>query len=160
MSQRIEAVKQKLAEGRQYLNSIFDQVSGDQWETKVYSDGLQWTVRQIAAHLADADRGHNRQVMSIAEGESIIPEDFDIERYNASITRKSADKTVAESREYLNKSREELLAWLNTLDEATLDRKGRHASLKILSIEQILEWMPQHERLHAKDVATALGFEA
>lgn len=159
MSERIQALKQKLIDGREYVNRILDQVTEDQWETQVYSDGLQWTVRQIVAHVADADKGHNRQVMSIATGESIIPEDFDIERYNASMTRKNADKPIAESRAQLQTTREQLMAWLETIDETTLDKKGRHASLRILSVEQILGWMPEHERLHVQDIATTLGIE-
>lgn len=159
MSNRIETAKQKLADGRQYLNDVLGKVADDQWETQVYSDGLQWTVRQIVAHLADADKGHNRQVMAIAQGASIIPEDFDIERYNASVTRKIGDKTIAESRAQLQANREELLEWLSNLEEAKLDQTGRHASLKILSVEQILAWMPEHESLHARDIASVLGIE-
>lgn len=159
MSERIQNLKQKLDEGREYVNHVLDHVTEDQWETQVYSDGLQWTVRQIVAHIADADKGHNGQVMSIAEGKSIIPEDFDIERYNASMTRKNQDKSIAESRAQLKATREALLVWLETLDEEKLDQTGRHASLRILSIEQILSWMPEHERLHAQDIATTLGID-
>lgn len=158
MSSRIEEMKQRLAAARQHLNTVLDQV-GDRWESQVYSDGLGWTVRQLVNHLADADKGHNNQVMNIAEGVNIIPEDFDIERYNRRITEKTAAKTAAESRVDLETSRHKLNEWLNTLDETKLDQKGRHASLRILTVEQILQVMVDHERNHANDIAAVLDTE-
>lgn len=159
MSSRIEAIKQRLADSRHYLNSILDQV-GDRWESQVYADGLGWNVRQLVNHLADADKGHNNQVMNIAEGRDIIPEDFDLERYNRRITEKTAEKTADESRADLEASRNKLNEWLSTLDESKLDQKGRHASLRILTVEQILlQVMVTHERDHANDIAAALNIQ-
>lgn len=158
MSSRLEEMKQRLADARQHLNTVLDQV-GDRWESQVYADGLGWTVRQLVNHLADADKGHNNQVMNIAEGVNIIPEDFDIERYNRRITEKTADKTAAESRLNLETSRHKLNEWLNALDETKLDQKGRHASLHILTVEQILQVMADHERNHANDIAAVLDIE-
>ncbi len=155
MSHRKEQIKKHLDESRAFLNDVLDQV-GDRWEVPIYSDGLQWTVRQIVAHLVDADQGHNMQVMNIAEGRDIIPEDFDIERYNGSRTRKNAEKTVEQSRSELEKSRSELLDWLFLADESKLDNRGRHASLKIMSVEEIIQNTGNHERLHAGDIAQVL----
>lgn len=158
MVSRIEQIKQRLADARQHLNTVLDQV-GDRWESQVYSDGLGWTVRQLVNHLADADKGHNNQVMNIAEGIDIIPDDFDIERYNRRITEKTTEKTAAESRIDLETSRRKLNEWLNTLDETKLDQKGRHASLRILTVEQILQVMVAHERNHANDIAAVLDIQ-
>ncbi|RMG70556.1 MAG: hypothetical protein D6711_17050, partial [Chloroflexi bacterium] len=67
MTSRKQAILDRLAESRTYLDQVLDQV-GDRWEQQVYSDGLGWTVRQLVAHLADAERGHYLQVTNIAEG--------------------------------------------------------------------------------------------
>lgn len=158
MSERINHLKARLDESRQYLNSVLDQV-GDRWETPVYSDGLKWTVRQIVAHLADADRGHNAQAMNIAEGKDIIPEDFDIERYNRRTTEKTAEKSGEQARSELEASRKQLTEWLFTIDDNMLDKKGRHASLRIMTVEEILGVTVAHERSHAKDIAAALGIQ-
>lgn len=158
MSERIDAIKQTLAESRRYLDSVLDAV-GDRWEQQVYSDGLQWTVRQLVNHLVDADKGHNRMAMMIAEGQEAIPEDFDVERYNKSVTRKMADKPASQARDELLDSRQQLMAWLEELGEAKLDRKGRHASLHIMTVEQILQTQAIHERGHAEDIAQVLGIQ-
>lgn len=152
---RLEEIKAELDAAREDLNRALDQV-GERWETRVYSDGLQWTVRQLVAHLADAEKGHLNMAMGAVEGKDTIPEDFDIERYNASRTRKNAEKTVEESRESLAASREALNEWLFTLSAEQLNRKGRHATLRMMTVEQILRTNALHERMHTNDLITAL----
>lgn len=158
MSERIETIKTQLVNSRARLDAVLDAV-GDRWEMQVYSDGLGWSVRQLINHLADADRGHNNQVMNIAEGNDIIPADFDIERYNKRVTEKTAEKSAEQSRAELAEYRAQLLAWLDTLDETKLDQQGRHASLRVLSVEQILQVQSDHERTHADDIARTIGME-
>jgi uncharacterized damage-inducible protein DinB len=156
MSDRIEQHKNALASARQYLNEVLDSV-GDGWDTQVYADGAAWTVRQLLIHLADADRGTNRQVMGIAAGQEVIPPDFDLDRYNRRAVEKRAETTVEEARESLAASRAELLAWLDSIDDTALDQAGRHATMRILSVSQILDVMAQHERGHAADIARVLA---
>lgn len=157
-SERIEKIKQKLAEARQYLDAVLDAAEAHQ-DVTVFSDGQGWTVRNLAVHLADADRGNARQVMGIAAGQEVIPPDFDLDRYNRRAIEKRAEMTYAEARASLAASRAELLAWLDTLDDTALDAEGRHASLNIMSVEKILGVMAWHERTHADDIARAAGLE-
>lgn len=147
---------EKLNDARAYLNRVFDAV-GDRWDAQIYSDGLQWTARQIAVHLAEADRGHNVQVMGIAEGREVIPPDFDVERFNKRTTEKFAEKSADQARAELETNRAELLAWLESVDDAKLDIIGRHASLRMLSVRDILRLMTLHEKGHADDIVKALG---
>jgi uncharacterized protein (TIGR03083 family) len=155
MGKRVQQIREELAASRSYLDQVLDQV-GDRWEAQVYVDGLGWTVRQLVSHLADADRGHNAQVMNIAQGVDIIPEDFDTERYNRRTTEKTTEKTAEQARAELAEHRQQLNQWLDTLDDDALDRKGRHASLRIMSIEEILRFLANHEKQHAEDIARAL----
>lgn len=156
MSDHKETLKTMLIDSHARLNAVLDAV-GDRWETPIYSDGLQWNARQIVIHLADAERGHYNQITNIAEGNDIIPPDFDIERYNRRTTEKNAEKTVAQARAEIAQSRAALLAWLEAVDAEKLDRTGRHASLNIMSVAQILKLVATHERGHAQDIAAALN---
>ncbi|MDX2078607.1 MAG: DinB family protein [bacterium] len=156
MSERIEKIVERLKGSRAYWDSVVEQI-GDRWETQVYSDGLAWNVRQVVNHVADADKGHNMQVMAIAEGKDPIPPDFDLERYNKRVTEKTTEKSSEQSLEELKIQRQALYDWLYAIDEVTLDKKGRHATLNIFTIEQFLKILSNHERDHAKDIATALN---
>lgn len=158
MSERKKKITETMQAARDQLNNVLDQV-GDNWDKQVYSDGLEWTIGQIVNHLADAERGHLYQVTTIAKGEVAIPEDFDIERYNKGVTKKTVDKAPEQARAELTEHRAQLNSWLATIDDATLDVEGRHASLQILSIETILFGMAGHEQGHAMDIAKALEID-
>lgn len=156
MSQRTETLKQALTDARQHLNRVLDQV-GDRWETQVYFDGAQWNARQLLIHLVIANQGLNNQAMGIAEGREVIPADFDVNRYNQRSVEKRAEMSVDEARASLEESLSALLTWLDSVDDAALDKTGRHASLRILSVEQIVRQTAEHERIHANDLAKALN---
>jgi hypothetical protein len=156
MSERFEAIKVKLDAARAHLNQVLDTV-GDRTEVQVYSDGAAWNVRQLAIHLSDADRGQSNLVKAIAIGQDPTPADFDLDRYNKRSVEKRAEMTFEQTRESLAATRADLYEWLNAQDESILPKKGRHASLHILSIEQIFDVMANHERDHANDIARALG---
>lgn len=154
-----EQIRAKLEESNAYVNRVLDQV-GDRWEQQIYPDGLKWNTRQVLIHIAEADRGHNFQAMNIAEGRDVIPADFDVERYNARTTEKYASKTVAEARAELEANRKALLEWLDTLDEAKLDREGRHASGATMTVRNIVRMQALHAQGHARDIARVLGISA
>jgi hypothetical protein len=158
MSERIQTLKRDLAAARARLNQVLDQV-GDRWDTQVYAEGAAWTVRQLAIHLMVSDKGHNNMMMGIAKGENTIPEDFDLERFNRRSVEKRAATTIADVRKGLNTTEAERNAWLDTIDDAALDKQGRHGTMRILSIEQILQVVAGHDRAHAADIAKVLLIE-
>jgi hypothetical protein len=156
MSERIEKIVSRLKSSREYWDSVIEKVD-DRWESQVYTDGLGWTVRQLVNHVADADKGHNLQVMNIAEGKDLVPPDFDLERYNKRVTEKTAEKTPEQSLTEMATQRQALYDWLYTIDESVLDKVGRHATLNIFTIEQFLKILSNHERDHAQDIAAILN---
>lgn len=156
MSQRIQKHKDNLTEARQHLESVLNGV-GTRWDETLYSDGARWTIRQLLIHLMIADKGLNRVMQGIAEDQQIIPEDYDIDRYNRRSVEKSAEITVEQARAGLAQSRQELFDWLDSIDEDTLDKEGRHPARIIMPIHQMLDIMAQHERDHADDIARYLA---
>jgi hypothetical protein len=158
MSERIDRIKRDLADGRARLNHVLDNV-GDRWDTQVYSDGAAWTVRQLGIHLVVTDKGHNNMVQAIARGENTIPEDFDLDRFNKRSVEKRAEMTPEEIRAGLKATEAERSAWLDTIDDATLDKEGRHGSMRILTVEGILGVVASHDRDHANDIARVLGID-
>jgi len=156
-SERIEKYTDRLQKSRQRLNAALDGVPAELWEQQIYSDGAQWTLRQLLIHLMLADHGQNTIILGIAEDKNLIPEDYDINRYNSSSVGKRQSVTVDEAREGLAQSRAHLIEWLHQADESVLDKEGRHASLQIMSIMQIFNLMSRHEESHAADIEALIA---
>lgn len=148
---QVEKYISRLTKARERLNDVLD-AAQPYSDEQLYSDGAQWTVRQLAIHLAIADKGHNKMLEYISRGENLIPEDYDLNRYNKRSVEKSDDMTFEQARQSLAQSRQELLEWLENIDDATLEKEGRHASLHILTIAQIMNVMSRHEEGHASDL--------
>ena len=152
MSDRLEHHKIQLAESRTKLNAALDQI-GNRSEEQLYSDGAQWTLRQLAIHLALADAGHNQMLYHYTDGKDFIPADYDINRYNKGSVARKSEMTMEQIRESLNQSRQELLAWFDAqADDSFLDKTGRHPNMKILTNSEIINVMVWHEGAHSDDI--------
>ena len=154
----VQQIREELAESRARLNQVLNAV-GDRWDTQVYSEGAQWNVRQLLSHLAISEAGMFNTAKAIAKGGEGVPADFDLERYNRRSVEKNAEQTPQAARAALDQSRVEILAWMCDLTDEQLAKRGRHASMKMLSIEEFLQTIASHEKRHADDIAQVLNIE-
>jgi len=148
---QIEALQDELRQARSALLEALARI-GERSEARIYSEGAQWTLRQLAIHLMIADQGHNNMVMAAARGENIIPEDYDLERFNRRSVEKASELSMEQAIERMTDSRRALLDWLAGQDDAVLAQQGRHATLQMMSIAQMMGVMAAHERGHADDI--------
>ena len=151
-SERIETIIGRLNQTRERLNAALDRVPQALWEQVIYHDGAQWTLRQLLIHLSVVDQGQANVIKGVAEGKNLIPEDYDINRYNSSSVGKRQAVTVEEARASLAQSRADLIAWLNQIDDSVLDKEGRHAILQIMSVDKMLDVLAGHEEGHTRDI--------
>jgi len=153
---RKERLIARLLRARRTLLAEIDGLTADQWASAVYSDGAMSRVIDVVNHLADAESGMLRNLQNIVAGGEGVPADFDRDRYNDSRLRKTSARTPADLRSLLEENRKQLLAFVDGLDEADLDRQGRHAALEILPVENHLKIIAIHELSHARDIRLAL----
>ena len=151
-SERIQKYLDRLEKARVRLDAVLDSVPAHLWDTRLYSDGAQWTLRQLLIHLMIADKGQNNVLKGVAEGKDVIPADYDLERYNKRSVEKQVEVTVADARAALQTSRADLVNWLSSVDDSALDKQGRHATLQILTLGQMLDVMAMHETAHTNDI--------
>jgi hypothetical protein len=157
MSDRTAFLQKRLAGAQADCDAVFAQV-GERWETVVYDDGAAWTVRQLAVHLADAERGLFGQMKSILEtGSSTVPDDFDVDRYNRRSVEKHDAMTGAEALSAQAQTRAALAEWVGTLSDADLEKTGRHPVIGVIPIDMYIRVIARHQKDHAADVARALG---
>jgi uncharacterized protein (TIGR03083 family) len=156
MSEHAE-IRTELENNRQELLAVLANLSEGDWATAVYAEDSQWTVADLLRHLTDSEAGMITLMTRIRDGGEGVPEDFDLDRWNASRVKKAQAKTPADLMADLATNRANLLNLMDSLEEADWDKKGRHGSGRILSLAEICQVIAAHDRTHAQDIRTAVG---
>jgi hypothetical protein len=150
-------IRDKLINTRQNLLSLVQGLDEDGWQTAVFSEETSWTVRDLLYHLADSERSMTRLMMQIREGGEGVPADFDLNRWNARVAKRSKDRTPATLLGDMAENQAQLLQFVDSLEEADWAKQGRHGSLHIMSIEEICHLIADHERTHTEHMRQALA---
>jgi hypothetical protein len=122
----------------------------------VFSESAEWQVSDLLRHDVSAEHSMTRLIENIRDGGEGASADFDLTRWNASRVQKAKAKSIEDLTADLAQNRTYLLGVIDSLDEADLDKKGRHGSLRIMSIEEILHLIADHEQRHMADIQQAL----
>jgi len=149
------ALRQHLEEARAYLLEVVAKLTPEEWEKPVQSEGERWTALQMMRHLQDAHVGLVGQMGRLLQGEATVPPDFDIDRWNARVQRKTAEAalTVEQAQETLKASHTKLLALIDTLSEDDWERRGFQPGLgREVSLEEFIHVIGLHERTHAQEM--------
>lgn len=152
-----EAIKDKLTTARQALTATVTNLTDEQWAANAYSEGSEWAVLDILRHVADSERGMTALMMQIKGGGEGVPADFDLARWNQRVVNKLADKEPQELLAGMAQNRAALFAFIDELKDADWAKKGRHASLQIMTIEEVCHLIADHETLHLAGIREALS---
>ncbi|HEY1410164.1 MAG TPA: DinB family protein [Promineifilum sp.] len=152
-----QAIKEELEATRAEWNELLGGVAADQWNRLAYSEGSEWRVVDILRHVADSERGMTALIVRIQEGGEGVPPDFDLHRWNKRAVEKLGDKGPDELLAGMTASREALLEVIETLQDEDWDKRGRHASLRIMSIEEVCRLIASHEAGHLAVIREALA---
>lgn len=150
-------LKTKLAENRAALFALLQGLTDEQWETAVFSEETIWAVSDMVRHLEGAERSMIALMSNIQQGGEGASEDFDLARFNASRIKKAKEKRPFELMADMEKNREDLLTFIESLTDEDWQKRGRHGSLRIMSIEEICNTLANHEAIHAYDIRAAIG---
>ena len=157
IDEKKEPLKEKLSRARDELLQWTRTLHESDWTQAVYAHDEVWTVRDVFCHLIWAEGGMARLIQQIRQGEEGVPADFDVNRYNARGVRKLQEKPLAELLSMMTKNRDWILQILDELSPEELQRKGRHGTLRIMSIEDVLHMIADHERQHLGDLRQAVS---
>lgn len=149
--------QERLNESRAALFGLLDGLTPDQWQTEVFAEGEVWTVATVLAHLVESERGMSIHVHKIRKGEATIPEDFNLERWNAGLVRRVGDVNPEKLKAEAEATRARTLAVMESLEESEWELTGRHPSRGEITVAQYYETIHQHEVGHTQDLREALG---
>jgi hypothetical protein len=128
------------------------------WRKPVYSsEAGHWTVHDVLAHLADSERGQIGQIRRLVAGERTVPDNFDLARWNRRVVEKRASQPTGELLGEILGAYADLAQLLADLDEADLDKVGRHSRGDLLSVEDFFRRIADHRAQHAQELRAALG---
>jgi len=153
-----QIVKKMSGEGEKILN-FFTELSVSLWDQQLYSDGAEWTVHQVLAHIVEAEDSLYRLFSNILKGGSGVPQDFDIDRYNASHVEKLSDKTREELLALFQDRRAQMVDFVGELSPADLDKTGTHPYLGQSTLGDMLRVFLLHPTLHICDIRKAFPEE-
>ncbi|MBP6789140.1 MAG: DinB family protein [Candidatus Promineofilum sp.] len=149
-----EAIKQKLTTVRDETVRVLNGLTEEQWNTPVYSDeGAEWRVIDVVRHMADSERGMTALMAQVQAGGEGVSPDFDLTRWNRRVVAKLQDKGPADLLAGMAANREALFTFIDTLADDDWAKQGRHASQRILSIEQVCHLIADHEQAHIAEIA-------
>lgn len=151
-----EAIKSKLTASRQATYAALGDVSLVDWDAQAYSEGSEWKVIDILRHVTDSERGMTGLMVQIKGGGEGVPSDFDLARWNQRVVSKLGDKGPQELLAAMVENRAALFAFIDSLEDADWDRTGRHASLRIMSIEEVCHLIADHEQQHVAGIQEAI----
>ncbi len=158
MSERKQAIESYLHQAHQATWPVLISIPEADRTRPVYTEGDgTWTVRDVVAHLADAEAGLLGQVQRLMAGKVTVPDDFDLNRWNRSAVRRSQARTFGDFLEQIAKSHQEAITTLQSCDVAALDLRGRHSSGEVLTAEGFFRRMADHRREHTRDIQRAIA---
>jgi|ERR1700690_3125948 hypothetical protein len=155
MSETSELAQKLKSEGERFA-AFFGGLADDQWKKEVYTEGSVWTIRNILSHLMTSERAFVKLFESIRQGGQGVPEDFVIDRYNASQQAKTKDLTPQELLKQYKAIRSQMIEWVSGISAADLDKTGRHPYLGPTTLREMIKMIYIHNQTHYRDLRRVL----
>jgi hypothetical protein len=144
-----------IREGMEQVERTFGALSDEQLQTRVHDGDGGWTAKEILAHLAGRARGY--ALMSNLAAGVPFAGGFNVQQWNqervAERTDKSRDELLAE----FLLVHENLIAFVETLDDATLAVPIQLGPQPAPLGEVLRRSGGMHSVMHAREVGEALG---
>lgn len=154
---RKAAARQSLTTARQDLFAVLQSLDDDQWDSIIYSENESWRISDLLRHLNAAEYDMAQLIERIRGGEPGVPEDFDLNRWNARSVRRTLEKSPAQLMAEMEQNRSALFELIDSLQDDEWALEGRHGSLRIMTVEQILQRIADHEVEHAADIRASVS---
>ncbi len=136
--------------------AFFAALAPEQWQILVYTEGEQWTLRNVLAHFVMAEQGFLKLFANIRDGGPGAAEDFDIDRYNASQQEKTRELTPNELLEQFQATRVIMAALVASFSEEDLQKQGRHPFLGLTTLAEMVKMVYRHNQIHLRDLRKLL----
>jgi hypothetical protein len=144
----IAGLLERFRRGPELLAVVLTGVFGDE-EDFAPAPG-KWTVRQIVAHLADAELvvGHRFRQLIAEDNPTLVAFDQDAWAARLDYSRRKPKQSL----ETLRRLRAENYELLKDMSESIFDRAGNHTERGRVTLRHILEGAADHAESHARQL--------
>jgi uncharacterized damage-inducible protein DinB len=123
-----------------------------------------WSIKDVLAHVAMAESVNVAFARRMVEKDSPLqlkefaadypdfPGEFELDKFNAWMTERWRKKSLDQVLAALQETRQETLAWLDTLTPEQLERSGEHAVWGNQSVRGMFRILVIHDKFHRGDV--------
>jgi hypothetical protein len=149
----VDKLAKRLRGGASSTMELLKGLDDTQWQEVVYQEPHPWTVRDMLAHLLSTEEGLAHIAGDVAAGGPGAPVGFeDYDHYNAKEQERLAGIPVERLLSDLAATREATIEWVAMLDDADLDREGRHPALGLVPLGTLINVIHGHQLMHVRDL--------
>ncbi len=152
-----KSLAEQLIKQRESTSRFFTGLPDEIWTQELYTDGAQWTVHQVLAHVVDTEGSLLQLFQHIARSGGGVSADFDIDRYNASAVNKISTHSRQQLLEMFDQRRSAMVDFVNGLAKEDLDKEGRHPFLGHTNLGEMIRLFYLHVNLHIRDIRKLLA---
>ena len=160
MDSRRNGIIAELKKNEEEIITLYKGLNSAQLGMMVYSEDPGWTVQQVLAHFITIEWSMHWLFRNILSGGEGSPQDFDLDRYNESQTRKLDGVPLDELIDQLRQVRQETIGIVSAMTESDLDREGRHAFHGHGKLERFIRWAYEHTQIHEDEIRAVLKTKA
>ena len=157
LSAKNDLICKRLRNEGDRLLALFEALTPDRWQTVIYTDGMNWSIKDVLAHQVSVERKFQFYGQDILNGGEGAPEGFVVNEFNNAEVAGLSDRSVAELLAELRSARQATIDFVGTLAESDFTRRGRHPVFGIISMEEMFKLIYRHNMLHARDIRKATG---
>jgi DinB superfamily len=151
-----EFLAERLLQEGQKTQDFFRVLELAQWDIVIYTEGMQWTVRQVLAHFVATEGAIQKLMKNILEGGPGSPSDFNIDAYNERKVAALREATPQELIGQFSHLRQKSAALVSGMTQEDLNRRGRHPFLGVTDLSEIIKLLYRHNQIHQRDVRKLL----
>ncbi|MBN2085711.1 MAG: DinB family protein [Anaerolineales bacterium] len=151
-SQRIQELFKKMERNKSLVLRTFANVQPEGWDQAVHEKPGAWTLRDLLAHFVSSERMLLKLSKDISGGGRGAPQGFDYDAFNIKEQELYRAYAPEELLRLFGEARDSTLAWIGSLVEGALDRKGNHPALGEVTLEDILSTIHGHILLHIREL--------
>jgi hypothetical protein len=159
MSDKHALIQKRLRDEGDKLLAVFEDLTPEQWQIVIYTDGMTWTIKDLLAHQISTEgefQFYGRDVLNGGEG---APEDFNLNAFNNREVAAKADRTPDELLADFRSMRQASIDFVAAIRDDQFALRGRHPFFGMIGVEDMFKLIYRHNMLHARDIRKALGEE-